>query len=58
MTLTDLAQAIGYTSHTYMSELEKGRKVPTTTLVVKVAKFFGVSIDYLLDNTPPALDDS
>ena len=56
MTLKDLAQAVGYSSHTYMSELEKGRKVPTTNLVVKVAELFDVSTDYLLNNEPPTKD--
>ncbi len=57
MTLQKLADAVGYSSHTYVSELEKGRKVPTTAFVIKVAEIFSVSTDYLLDNKPPTSDE-
>ncbi len=51
MTIIDLATALGYTANSYISELERGKKKPTTDLVFKVAKFFNVTTDQLLDDT-------
>jgi transcriptional regulator with XRE-family HTH domain len=48
LTLSELAQQLGYQSHSYINEIEAGRKTPTTALVIKVADLFGVSTDALL----------
>ncbi len=48
LTLNDVAQACGYSSHGYISELETGKKIPTAELVVLVARLFEVSTDDLL----------
>ncbi len=48
MTLRDLAHAIGYNSHTRLSELETGKKMPTAEFVLKVARLFNVTTDQLL----------
>lgn len=48
LTLKELANHLGYATHGYLSELECGRKIPTVELVIKVARFFQVSIDDLL----------
>jgi len=48
LTLAELAQQLGYQSHSYINEIEAGRKTPTTVLVIKVADLFGVSTDALL----------
>ncbi len=48
MTLKELAQALGYTAHGHISELEAGKKVPTVQFVLNVARLFGVSTDQLL----------
>ena len=48
MTLKELAIALGLTAHGYISEMETGKKKPTTEFVLKVARFFGVSTDQLL----------
>lgn len=48
ITLLHLAQEFGYTSHSYLSEIEYGYKMPTVTLVLKVSRFFNVSTDSLL----------
>jgi transcriptional regulator with XRE-family HTH domain len=48
MTLKGLAQALGHTSHSYISELEAGKKTPTAELVLGVATLFGVTTDALL----------
>jgi transcriptional regulator with XRE-family HTH domain len=50
MTIIDLATALGYMSNSYISELETGKKKPTTDLVFKVAKLFNVTTDQLLDD--------
>ena len=48
MTLKEMAEALGYRTHAYISELESGRKLPTAVLVLKVARFFNVTTDELL----------
>ena len=48
MTLKGLAVALGLTAHGYISEMEAGKKRPTTEFVLKVARFFGVTTDQLL----------
>lgn len=50
MTIIDLTTALGYAANSYISELETGKKKPTTDLVFKVAKFFNVTTDQLLDD--------
>src|SRR5437868_5101284 len=48
MTLKELAQALGYTAHGHISELEAGKKIPTVQFVINVARLFNVSLDQLL----------
>lgn len=48
LTLQQLAAELGYATHAYISELESGKKVPTTAMVLKVARKFGVTTDVLL----------
>lgn len=48
MTLQQLARELGLTAHGYISELEKGKKLPTVEFVLKVARLFNVSTDGLL----------
>lgn len=48
MTLRELANGLGLTSHSYISELEAGKKTPTAELVLNVARLFGVTTDELL----------
>ena len=43
-----LAEELGYKSHTYMSEVENGKKLPTVKMVLQVARYFGVTTDELL----------
>ena len=50
LTLKELAERLGYTSHGYLSEIESGRKVPTVELTLKISSFFRVTTDYLLKN--------
>lgn len=48
MTLKELAQALGHASHSYISELEVGKKAPTAEFVLGVAQVFDVTTDSLL----------
>lgn len=48
LTLQSLAEKLGYTSHSYLSEIEAGRKVPTVQFALKVSDLFDVSLDELL----------
>ena len=49
MTVRELAVALGYssTSNSYISETETGKRRPKIDFVLKVAQFFGVSMDQL-----------
>jgi transcriptional regulator with XRE-family HTH domain len=48
MTLQQLAQELGFSSHSYISAIEFGKKQPSVVLVIKVADLFNVSTDQLL----------
>lgn len=48
LTLQQLAETLGYSTHSYLSEIEAGKKAPTVELILKVADLFGVSTDHLL----------
>jgi transcriptional regulator with XRE-family HTH domain len=48
VTLQWLAQQLGYTTHSYISEIESGRKTPTVQFVLKISRLFNVTTDELL----------
>ena len=48
VTLQWLANKLGYSTHSYISEIEKGQKMPTAQFVLKVSRLFQVSTDMLL----------
>lgn len=48
LTLKGLAEELGYKSHTYISEVENGKKLPTLKMVLQVARYFDVATDELL----------
>ena len=48
MTLKALAGSLGYRAHGHISEIEAGKKIPTTGFALAVADLFGVSVDNLL----------
>jgi transcriptional regulator with XRE-family HTH domain len=58
LTLQQLAAALGYKTHAYISEIEGGKKAPTVAFVLKVADLFQVTTDELLrdklDLPPPS----
>ncbi len=55
LTQAALALAVGLSERSkgYVSELEHGRKPPTTEMVVKLAKLFDVTTDELLGLSDP-----
>jgi len=48
MTLKELALALGFTSHSYASEIETGKKKPNTEMIIQIADLFGVTVDQLV----------
>lgn len=48
MTINQLAQAIGHTTHSHVSELETGKRKPSLDLALRLARFFDVSLDQLV----------
>lgn len=48
MTIKQLALALGFPSHSYISEIENGKKRPTTEMIIKIADLFGVTVDQLV----------
>ena len=48
LTLSELARAIGYTAHGYISEMETGKKRPSIEFILAISRLFGVSTDQLL----------
>jgi transcriptional regulator with XRE-family HTH domain len=47
MTVRELAEALGFTTHGYIGDLESGRRKPSLELALKIADFFGVPIEQL-----------
>jgi 2-phosphoglycerate kinase len=48
MTIRALALALGFPSHSYVSEIETGKKIPSTEMIIKLAELFQVSVDQLV----------
>ena len=46
MTQTCLAYMLGYTSHSYISMIECGKRIPSLTLLCKLIEIFEVEINY------------
>jgi transcriptional regulator with XRE-family HTH domain len=53
LTQTQLAHEVGLTSHTHISHMESGRKLPSLELVWQIACVMGVTTDYLLRDVIP-----
>jgi transcriptional regulator with XRE-family HTH domain len=47
LTLRELAQALGYSAYSYISDIETGRTVPRIEFMLKIADYFHVSLDQL-----------
>lgn len=48
VTLVWLANQLDYSTHSYISEVESGQKLPTVQFVLKAARLFHVTTDELL----------
>ncbi len=48
LTLKQLAQDLGYATHSYISQIESSQKTPTSLFVLKISRYFNVSTDELL----------
>jgi transcriptional regulator with XRE-family HTH domain len=48
MTLNELSASLGYRTHSYLSEIESGVKIPSAGLVLKIADLFDVTTDQLM----------
>ncbi len=48
LTMVELAPQLGFTSQSYISELETGKKIPSLELAIKISRFFNVPVDQLV----------
>lgn len=48
LTLQQMAFKLGLISHSYLSELESGKKKPSIDIILKISRTFNLSTDYLL----------
>ena len=48
LTMKELADALGFTSHGSVSDLESGRNKPSVEIALKISELFNVSLDQLL----------
>lgn len=47
LTLTQLGDMLGV-HNTYVSQIEKGKKIPNAAMILKIADIFGVTTDQLM----------
>jgi transcriptional regulator with XRE-family HTH domain len=48
LTMNELAPELGFTSQSYLSEIETGKKKPSIDLIIRIARYFDVSLDQLM----------
>jgi transcriptional regulator with XRE-family HTH domain len=48
VTLKWLANQLGYSTHSYISEIESGYKIPNVEFILNTARLFNVTTDELL----------
>ena len=48
MTIRELAETLGFRSHGFVSDLERGRRKPSVELAIEIARLFDVSVDQLV----------
>lgn len=62
LTMRELAQELGYTSHAHIGFFESGQRKPSLEFAMRAAGYFSVSVDQLLRDdlelppSPPAPD--
>ncbi|MDM8527402.1 helix-turn-helix transcriptional regulator [Anaerolineales bacterium HSG24] len=50
LTMRELAQELGFSTHGYIGSLETGSRKPSLELAFEIATFFEVSVDLLADD--------
>ena len=50
MSMRMLAHALGYKTYSYIGDAELGKTKPGVDLVIRIARFFHVTADALLDD--------
>jgi transcriptional regulator with XRE-family HTH domain len=48
LSLRKVASALGLATHSHLDRIESGQAMPSADLILKIAEFFGVSIDQLM----------
>ena len=48
ISLRELADALGFSSHAHLGRIETSEKKPSAELVLKIARYFDVSTDQLM----------
>ena len=48
LSLRELSTLLGYTSHSYVTALEKNERKPSAEVVLRLADIFGVTADQLM----------
>lgn len=50
LTLKELTEQLEMSAYSHISKIETGEKKPSLELAFKIARFFGVSLDSLIDD--------
>lgn len=50
LTIRDLAKKLGYTTHGYLGNIEKGRRKPSLELGFKIAQLFNIPLEDLAND--------
>lgn len=50
LTVRELASALGYNAHNHISLVENGRREPSLRMAIKIAHFFHVTLDQLVND--------
>ena len=50
ISLRKLASMLGHVSHSQVTSIERGEKVPSLELAFKISRLFGVPLDRLVDD--------
>jgi len=56
LTIRELAKELGYSAHGHLTSVETGKREPSLDIIRRVARYFGVSYDWLLAEDDAASD--